>query len=121
MNEGEDDKKVDPVLRKKPLMYFCFDLLGDNDEPSNPVKFQTVAITCPKKRFTKERKIQKCCPHGQVLDRYELKCEEKDSAVNPTDKWTLQVNGHLYNGYKGQKNLKDEGILSHNNFNHTVC
>ena len=102
-------------------MYFCFDLLGDNDEPSNPDKFQTVAITCPKKRFTKERKIQKCCPHGQALDRQLEKCVGKNLAVNATDKWTLQVNGHLYDGYKGQQNLKDEGILSYNKFNHKVC
>ena len=102
-------------------MYFCFDLLGDNDEPSNPDKFQTVAITCPKKRFTKERKIQKCCPHGQALDRQLEKCVEKNLAVNATDKWTLQVNGHLHDGYKGQQNLKDEGILSYNNFDHKVC
>ena len=100
-------------------MYFCFDLLGDNNEPSNTDKLQTVAITCPKKRFTKERKIQKCCPHGQALDR-KLRCVGKNLAVNATDKWTLQVNGHLYDGYKGQQNLKDEGILSHNNFEHKV-
>ena len=101
-------------------MYFCFDLLGDNDEPSNPDKFQTVAITCPKKRFTKERKIQKCCPHGQALDRQLEKCVGENLAVNATDKWTLQVNGHLYYGYKGQQNLKDEGILSYNKFDHKV-
>ena len=103
-------------------MYFCFDLLGDNDEPSNPDKFQTVAITCPKKRFTKEAKIQKCCPHGQALvwKNAKQECMEKNLAVNATDEWTLQVNGHLYDGYKGQKNLKDEGILSYNKFNHTV-
>ena len=41
---GNDTNTEGNVLRKKPLMYFCFDLLGDNDEPSNPDKFQTQLI-----------------------------------------------------------------------------
>ena len=104
-------------------MYFCFDLLGDSNEPSNPDKFQTVAITCPKKRFTKERKIQKCCPHGQALDSTSWlrpHCVGKNIAVNVTNEWKLQINGHLYDGYEGQTNLKDEGTLSENNFDHKV-
>ena len=91
-------------------MYFCFDLLAQNAEAD---QFESVAVTCPKKELTNEPKIKKCCPEGQVLDTRLEKCVGKDIELNITEKWQIQINGHLYDGYKGQNSLEEKGILSH--------
>ena len=106
--DNQAERKVDRnVPRKKPLMYFCFDLL--EDQSSTPDQFQTVAVTCPKKKLTKEPKITKCCPHGQVLDNASENCVGEGQELGIEDKWRLQINGHLYRGYEGP--LHDKEIL----------
>ena len=91
-------------------MYFCFDLLGQNAENPDSGPFETVAITCPNKKLEEKPKIRKCCPHGEVLDQRMEKCVGKDSKLNITDDWRIQINGHLYKGYDGP--IKEKKILS---------
>ena len=92
-------------------MYFCFDLLGQNAEDPASGPFETVAITCPNKKLAEKPKIRKCCQHGEVLDSTLDSCVN-GSSVNPTitDRWKLQINGYLHNGYEGQ--FQEKGILS---------
>ena len=86
-------------------MYFCFDLL---DDPNlQPDEFQTVAITCPKKTLTKDPKITKCCPHGQVLDVKFENCVNAFQGSHIEHDWRLQINGHLY----GEGPLKENDII----------
>ena len=86
-------------------MYFCFDLLEDPN--LQPDEFQTVAVTCPKKTLTKDPKISKCCPHGQVLDESFENCVNATEGSHIEDDWRLQINGHLY----GEGPLKEREIL----------
>ena len=89
-------------------MYFCFDVLESPDVELD--QFQTVAVTCPKKKLTKEPKITKCCPHGQVLDGTSENCVGEGEDLSIEDKWRLQINGHLYHGYDGP--LDEKKLLS---------
>ena len=92
-------------------MYFCFDLLGQNTEDPSTGPFETVAITCPNKKLEEKPKIKKCCQHGEVLDSTLDNCVSA-SGVEPsiTDRWKLQINGYLHNGY--EKEFQEKGILS---------
>ena len=54
-------KMQDTVVGFKPLMYFCFDRMMNNDNG-----ISSVAVTCPRVELKRERKIHKCCPQGQV-------------------------------------------------------
>ena len=101
-NDGERNlETLDPSKpRKKPLMYFCFDLIdkpSENGDESGP-KLQTVAVTCPKKELPEETKIEKCCPDGEMLDSSISECVMINHTMraNVTNKWRLPVNGHLY-------------------------
>lgn len=85
----------DAVVGTRTLMYFCFDLLTENDttnitEAANVLK--PVALTCPKVPFAENATIYKCCPMGQSFNN-EMKCDE---SVHNTQTWHLPINGHLY-------------------------
>ena len=98
-------KNRSDLHHKKPLMYFCFDLLDQGPASINQNNLQTVAVTCPRKDLSEGTKIQKCCPPHEYLDTYQDKCVR--SETNLADQWRLQINGHLYT----QEDLSGSGVL----------
>ena len=98
-------KNRSDLHHKKPLMYFCFDLLDQGPTSINQNNLQTVAVTCPRKDLSEGTKIQKCCPPHEYLDTYQDKCVR--SETNLADQWRLQINGHLYT----QEDLSGSGVL----------
>ncbi|XP_059098467.1 uncharacterized protein LOC131892660 [Tigriopus californicus] len=102
----------DAVVGSKPLMYFCFDTLIENDGPTIPeqsskeTKNRSVALTCPRVPFAENATIYKCCPMGQSFDST-MKCSEN---VHDSHNWHLPINGHLYH----EKELVRLNVLKYN-------
>ena len=98
-------------------MYFCFDLMGQNSNDPESGPFETVAVTCPLKDLEEKPAIKKCCQHGEVLDETLDKCVD-GSSVKPgiEERWKLQINGYLHNGYDGQ--FEEKGLLVPYNTTH---
>ena len=60
-NEGDRHfvkEIVAGLTYKKPLMYFCFDVMEGVEK--------TIALTCPLKSLTTATALAKCCPKGTV-------------------------------------------------------
>ena len=53
-----EKEKVAGLTYKKPLMYFCFDVMEGVEK--------TIALTCPHKTLTTATALAKCCPKGIV-------------------------------------------------------
>ena len=66
-NEGDRHfvkEKVAGLTYKKPLMYFCFDVMKGMKSVEGVEK--TIALTCPHKSLTTATALAKCCPKGTV-------------------------------------------------------
>lgn len=85
----------DAIVGLKKLMYFCFDQIvtGDGDGETHA---KSVAMSCPKVQLSRETKIHKCCPMGQILADSASRMDTCTSRPESSPPWRLPVNGHLY-------------------------